>query len=87
MYSCIPVPYVLMRDTRGALAGHRYPYVPPSCRASQYRFTFIPITGSQWNDLMMLCSMMWVWRVLSAGSMLLYWPKQLAFVFLSYAVF
>ena len=30
-YGSIPVPFVPRRDTRGALAAHRYTYAPPRC--------------------------------------------------------
>ena len=49
--SALPVPYVPVRITRGALIAHRYTYAPPRCRASQYRRTFIPHTVSLRNDL------------------------------------
>ena len=51
MLGALPVPYVPMRDTRGAVIAHRYTYVPPRCRTSQYRRTFIPWSVSLWNDL------------------------------------
>ena len=47
----LPVPYVPVRVTRGTLIAHRYTYVPPRCRTSQYRMTFIPLSVSLWNDL------------------------------------
>ena len=47
----LPVPYVPVRVTRGTLISHRYTFAPPSCRTSQYRRTFIPLTVSLWNDL------------------------------------
>ena len=43
------VPYVPVPC--GALVAHRYTYVPPRCRASQYSLTFIPLRVSLWNDL------------------------------------
>ena len=49
--STLPVPYVPVRVTRGALIAHRYTFVPPRCRTSQYRMTFIPLSVSLWNDL------------------------------------
>ena len=36
----LPVPYVPVRVTRGALIAHRYTFAPPCCRTSQYRRTF-----------------------------------------------
>ena len=47
----LPVPYVPVRVTRGALIAHRYTYVPSRCRTSQYRMTFILLSVSLWNDL------------------------------------
>ena len=47
----LPVPYVSVGVTRGALIAHRYTYAPPRCRTSQYRRTFIPLSVSLWNDL------------------------------------
>ena len=47
----LPVPYVSVGVTRGALIAHRYTYVPPRCRTSQYRRTFISRSVSLWNDL------------------------------------
>ena len=51
LYSALPVPYVPVRVTRGAVIAHRYNYAPPRCRTSQYRLTFIPLSVSLWNDL------------------------------------
>ena len=47
----LPVPYVPVRVTRGALIAHRYTYATPRCRTSQYRRTFIPLSVSLWNYL------------------------------------
>ena len=47
----LPVPYVPLLVTRGALIAHRYTYAPPCCRTSQYRMTFILLIVSLWNDL------------------------------------
>ena len=47
----LPVPYVPVRVTRGALIAHRYTFAPPRCGTSQYFRTFIPISVSLWNDL------------------------------------
>ena len=47
----LPVPYVPVRVTRGALITHWYTFAPPCCRISQYRRTFIPLSVSLWNDL------------------------------------
>ena len=45
----LPLPYLLARGTRGALVAHLF--VPPRCRTSQYRRTFVPSSVSLWNDL------------------------------------
>ena len=47
----LPVPHVPVRVTRGTLIAHRYTFVPPRCRTSQYRRTFIFLSVSLWNDL------------------------------------
>ena len=51
LYGALPVLYVPVQVTRGALVAHRYIYAPPRCRTSQYRRTFIPLSVSLWNDL------------------------------------
>ena len=50
-YGALPVPYVQVRVTGGALVVHRYTYALPLCRTSQYRRTFILLSVSLWNDL------------------------------------
>ena len=47
----LPVPYVPVRVTSGALIAHRHTYAPPSCRTSQHRRTFTSLSVSLWNDL------------------------------------
>ena len=47
----LPGPYVPVWATRGALVTHRYTYVPPRCRTSQYCRTVVLILVSLWNDL------------------------------------
>ena len=51
LYGALPVPYVSVRVTRGAVIAHRYTYAPPRCRTSQYSRTFIPFSVSLWNYL------------------------------------
>ena len=51
LYGTLPVPYVPVRVTRGALVAHRYPQVPLRCRTSQYCRTFILLSVSLWNGL------------------------------------
>ena len=51
LYGALPVPYVPVRVTRGAVIAHRYTYASPRCRSSQYRRTFNPWSVSLCNDL------------------------------------
>ena len=51
LYGALPVPYVPVRVTRGALVAHLYTYVPPNCRTSQCCMTFILLSVSLWNEL------------------------------------
>ena len=51
LYGALPVPYVPVRVTRGAVIAHQYTYAPPRYRTSQYRRTFILLSVSLWNDL------------------------------------
>ena len=51
LYGALPVPYVPVLVTRGAVIAHRFTYAPPRCRTSQYRRTFILWSVSLWNDL------------------------------------
>ena len=69
---CVP-----MKVTRSALVAHRHTYVPPRCRTTQYRRTFIPFSVSLWNDLADPVFDGVGLRVSRAGPMLFYWPKQL----------
>ena len=41
LYDTLPVPYVPVQVSRGAVIAHRYTYAPPRCRTSKYRWTFI----------------------------------------------
>ena len=47
----LPLLYVPVRVTRGALVAHRHSFVPPRCRTSQYRRSFVSLSVSLWNDL------------------------------------
>ena len=67
LYGALPVPYVQVWLTIGALVAHRYTYAPLCCSTSQYRRTFIPLSVSLWNDLS--DSMARNWRVSRAGPM------------------
>ena len=73
-----PVPYMPVRVTRGVLVAHvmhvRLIANEPSSTAwllflAQYHYGTILVT---------LCSMVWDWRLLRAGPILLYWPTLLA---------
>ena len=48
----LPVPYVPVQVTRGALAAHQYTYALSRCRITQYCRIFIPVSVSLWNDLL-----------------------------------
>ena len=50
-YGALPVPYLPVWVTRGALVAHQYTYAPPRCRTSQYRRTIIHLSISLWNYL------------------------------------
>ena len=47
----LSLPYVPVHVTRGALVADRHSFVPPRCRTSQYRRSFVPLSVSLWNDL------------------------------------
>ena len=51
LYGAIPVLYVSVQVTRGALVTHQYTHVPPRCKTLQYHRTSIPLSVSLWNDL------------------------------------
>ena len=72
LYGALLVP---VRVTRGALVAHRYTYAPARCRTSQYRRTCIVISVSLWTISLTPYSMVWDWRVSTAGLMLFYCPN------------
>ena len=47
----LPVPYVPVRVTCGAVIAHLFTYAPPPCKTLQDRRTFILLSVSLWNDL------------------------------------
>ena len=47
----LPVPYMPVRVSRGAVIAHWYTYAHPRCRTLQYSRTFIPFSVSLWNFL------------------------------------
>ena len=76
LHGALPVPYVPVRLTRGAVIAHRYTYAPARCRTSQFRRTFIPLSVYLWNDLIVTpCTMVWDWWVSRAGPMPFDWPS------------
>ena len=75
LYGVRPVSYVPVRVTRFTVIAHRYSYAPPRCRTSQYRWTFILLSVSLWNDLSDLGLIVWDWQVSRAGPMPFYWPS------------
>ena len=80
--SALPLPYVLVRVTRGSLVAHRHLFAPPRCRTSQYRITFVPSRCLFGTILVTLCMMVWDWRTSRAEPMLSCW-HDLLFLFLS----
>ena len=73
----LPLPYVPVRITRGALGAHRYTYAPPRCRTSQNRRTFIHLSVSLWKDLADPVFDGVGQQVSRAGQMFFHWPKLL----------
>ena len=51
LYGALPVPYMPVRVTPGAVIAHRFTYAPPRFRTSQYSRTFFQFSVSLWNDL------------------------------------
>ena len=47
----LPLPYVLVRVSRGALVAHRHSFAPLRCRTSQHRRSFVSVLVSRWNGL------------------------------------
>ena len=78
--SALPLPYVPVRVTLGALVAHRHSFTPPRCKTSQYRRSFVPLLMSLWNDFVTLCLLVWDWRVSRAEPMLSCW-HDLLFIF------
>ena len=52
LYGSLPVPYVPLRATRGAIIAHTgiLNYAPPHCKTSQYSKTLIPTSVSLFDD-------------------------------------
>ena len=51
LYGALPVPYVPVRVTRGALAAHGSTCAPPRSRTTQYLLTLILLSVPLWNDV------------------------------------
>ena len=47
----LPVPYVPVRVTRGALIAHRYTYEAPAAVPRSTAGLLFPLSVSLWNDL------------------------------------
>ena len=76
LYGALPVPYVPVRVTRGAVISHRFTYgrllaVEPRSIAGLL-FLCQHLCGT---ILVTRCSMVWDWRVSRAGPMPFYWPN------------
>ena len=76
LYGALPGLYVPVQVTQGGLDAHQYTYAPPRCRTSQQSRTFVHLSVSLWNNLMMTpYSMVWNWRVSRSGPMPFQWPS------------
>ena len=64
----LPLPYVPVRVTRGALVSHRHSFAPPRCRTSQYRRTLCPSRCLFGTILVTIYLMVWDWRVSRPGA-------------------
>ena len=85
-YGALPMPYVLVSVTRGALVAHRYTYAPNRYK-TEPRSTAVPLFSSQCPRLTIwptLDSKVRDWRVSSAEPTLLHW---LLHRFLSFTIF
>ena len=77
----LPVPYVPVQITSGALVRHRYTFALLAVPQDFYFLLSISVHGT---IFLTLYSMVWDWRVLRTGPMLFYWPKlpaRLLYVF------
>ena len=75
LYGALPVPYVPVRVTRGAVIAHQYTYVTPRCRTSQHRGLLFPCQYLCGTILVIPCSVVWDWRVSRAWPMRFHWPS------------
>ena len=75
LHGSLPVPFVPMRVTRGAVIALRHTYAPLRCRTSQYRWTFVPSQYLCGTILLTPYSIVWDWRVSRAGPMPFYFPS------------
>ena len=71
----LPVPYVPVRVTRGALIAHRYTFVPPAVEPRTTAPLLFPsqyLSGTIWLTPYL---MVWDWRVSREGPMPFCWPS------------
>ena len=68
----LPLPYVPVRVTRGALVALTHRLAAEPCSTAGFLF---PSRCPSGTILLTPYSMVWDWRVSRAGPMLLYWPK------------
>ena len=80
IYGAVPVPYVPAWVTRGALTAHRSTYIVMHLITAGSRCTAGLLFPSQYLCGRILLTL-WDWRVLSAGPMILYWPKFFLLIF------
>ena len=83
----LPVPYVPVPVTRGALIAHQYTFAPPLCRTSQYCRTLFPsqyLSGMIWLTPYL---MVWDWLVSRAGPMSFVGLVALSFFLFNYIPF
>ena len=73
----LPGLYVPVRVTRGALVAHRYLMHSLAAEPCSTAGLLFPLWCPSGTILLAPFSMVWDWRVLRAGPMLLYWSKLL----------
>ena len=81
--SALPLQYVLALVTHGALVAHRHSFRILGVRILSTAEPLCPSRRLFGMILVILCLMVWDWRVLRAEAMLSWWPNLL-FIFVSY---
>ena len=71
----LPVPYVPVLVTCGAVIAHRFTYAPPSREPRSITRFLFPCQCLCGTILVTRCSMVWDWRVSRAGPLPFYWPS------------